>query len=196
MKAIHLLPAALTAMTMFSTSAFGYFVGTTDVGSEDTQKAYVVDGDSSVDTCDSPDYSFPLTGAGTEADWVNCVLSTEFDSNEFKVEDAGPTFSITEDGGYIAFEMPATPQYYLVKHSDDYVLFENNAEFDWAVISISFLEDIGFHESGAFSDLEFSTITYSHLSGFGSAVVSEPATLGLLSLGALGLIGARRRSKS
>ncbi len=93
-----------------------------------------------------------------------------------------------ESTGYIfAFELAAQTDYFLVKNATRMALFENLADINWGVFDTASL-------SGAMN-LPTEDFTISHVSQFNSTSVPEPGMVGLLAIGLLGVVVARRKAK-
>jgi hypothetical protein len=173
-----LLMTALLA----SNSAFAHFVndaGWVDVGQEDTYSA-------STKLANHAD--------ATETAWASSVLGITDVSYETRNESVN-TYSVYDDlhnksNDLFAFKLSTNPGYYLVKNghnNPDSVLFHNEDNTGWGVLSYSYLDSLGLHLGG------FDNLVISHVSEFNSAsVISEPGSYLLLTMGLIGLIGARR----
>lgn len=123
----------------------------------------------------------------SETNWVNSLLNpdTIYVTKTNSVE----IYATAESSNVFAFQLAATPGYFLVKNAKWWALFENNANASWGVVDFSQLNS-GFK----FKDLENTTI--SHVTEFGKFTsVAEPSSLLLFGLGLLGLGVIRRRLK-
>lgn len=169
----------VTAVITFCTSASAYVIKAgeiyagTDVGSLDTLL-----GQSLMQGNSNPT---------SETNWVNSLLDPD---TTYVTKTSDVDIFATESSNIFAFQLDATPGYFLVKNAKWWALFENNTNASWAVVDFSQL-DSGFK----FKDLENTTI--SHVSEFGKFTsIPEPSGLLLLGLGLIGLSVMRRRSKS
>jgi hypothetical protein len=134
------------------------------------------------------------SGEGTEASWISGVLGFAVSFADKTECEVGCSWEAVTGGGagLYALELIDTPNYFLVKTGngsstgDTHFLFQNVASLDYAVFSLA---QLGFGSRITISKV-------SHVSEFGSTPVPEPATVGLLGLGVLGLaFGKRRRAR-
>lgn len=144
----------------------------------------------SVGVMDNPD-TLDNSGSGTEEAWIEDVLGMDIDYTQL----AGSDYTAWEevDGGAVgdvAFDLSDyDPDYFLVKvgggggagTTDTHFLFENNDSRDWGYINLSVFGD----------DVDFGVI--SHVGVTDGQSVPEPGMLGLLAIGVLGMVVARRR---
>ncbi|TDT40345.1 putative secreted protein with PEP-CTERM sorting signal [Halospina denitrificans] len=174
MRIKFLLTATLMVLGA-SGNAFAYTIsGGTDVGG--------------LDSFEAESTTLPNSGSATETAWASSSTGTTL---TFAGKTEGAGFSITnEDPNVVAFELFNAPSYFLVydgnaSSESKHVLFKNESSMDWGVFNL-----LSYFDSSKLEEMELS-----HLTEFnGSSVkVPEPGTLGLLSLGVLGLITGRRK---
>ena len=131
--------------------------------------------------------SLANSNPGTETDWVNTILTdaTFIVKNEdiaYQTVEGNLDVDFKEILTY-AFALDSTsPDYFIVKNSNSWFLFENVAVFSWGVFE-------------ATSDMNLGDdFTISHVTEFvGPTSVPEPSISALLGLGLLGMIGVSRR---
>ncbi|SNC76978.1 PEP-CTERM protein-sorting domain-containing protein [Marinobacter sp. es.048] len=159
--------------------------------------AYLIDDGSSPDLIDvggldtfvGQTTTLSNSGQGTETTWASMITNTTLTFAD-KTEDAA--FFIAEGAGnesIVAFKLNTSPSYFLVKDGNagdgKHVLFKNELNMDWGVFNLL----------DYFDESKLNELTLSHLTEFegDSVKVPEPGSLGLFSLGILGLIAARKK---
>ncbi len=172
---------ALVASMSLTGAAWGNMIGGVDVGEVDP----LVEETNTLGSCG------PGSSEEAELCWINTVLSGDT-TYGVKEEDAAYQF-VDGSSTVIGFELGSPTEYFLIKNSTWWGLFENKSSLDWAVIDTALL-DAGFN----LPDGE--ELIISHVAPIGNTVVrvSEPGTLALLGLGlfAIGLKGRWSKKRS
>ena len=130
-----------------------------------------------------------LSGEAEETKWVNDTL-TLLGINvttEYVVKAETVTYFSTDITDVFAFDLaPESSDYFILKNSQGTALFKNLMDIDWGVFDVTDL-------SSAMKLPDFTEYTISHVTQFNS--VPEPGITGLLAIGLLGMVVARRRMK-
>jgi len=174
-KKLSLIAAGL----VMSTSAWS--IPLSSVGSIDTLIAQTTLGNS---------------GSGTESGWIEGVLGTTID-NYTQTQVTASDWQKVDDAplGTFAFELGSPLDFYLIKignnsgASSTHFLFQNIGDLNWAVVNLGLM---GFNTKNIENIGKFS-----HIGSGPATSVPEPASLGLLGMGLVGVaVGARRRKRA
>ncbi len=190
MKILKVLLASVVLCSFMPTSGFSLSLSSSEieVGEVDRFIASASMGDNSSEAA--------------EVEWINGILSglDEFTDSVEKIEEDLPIYLV--DGTIyavdISTETDSDTDYFLVKNSTYWALFENLDNIDWGVFDAAVLPD-GMIIPG--DDLTVSHVTLvdsENVSGSGGYVghAPEPSTFLLFGAGLLGLAKISRRKKS
>ena len=143
-------------------------------------------------------FSLPDADAATEEAWADLVLSVMgHDTTNLGQlsRSVTPAVFATDRAGVYASDISTDPavvaDYFIINNGDQWALFSNNANTDWAVFdAFTVLPD-----TQNIADLNVTHITlFSNSAGLsGATAITEPSALALMSLGILGIGFARRR---
>ncbi len=130
----------------------------------------------------------------TETAWVNSIIAPDTATFDIKEEDV-TLYSTDTSGVYAVYLPPPGSEYFLVKNSTFFALFQNLAEIDWGLF------DTTEFDNTLLSGMNIGDFTVSHVTRFdgsgggGGSFVPEPATLLLFGFGLLGLAGLGRKKR-
>ena len=179
----RILQIGLILVGSASMPSWAVSVGGVDVGAVDTLLA-VNEG---------------LGNPTAEETWVNSVIAPDTTSFTVKI-DPGYTLTAADlpAANILAFDMtPNTPDYFLVKNATMVALFENVDDLNWGVIDVAAVDAMlaAYTCGGQQCKINLADgVQISHVSLFGGGSdVPEPGVLGLLGIGLLGMVLARRR---
>jgi hypothetical protein len=137
------------------------------------------------------------SSAQSEADWLNSLLGTNYDSNYIdanKIQADSTTWEPVVGGavGQYAFQLPSNEQFFLVKTGNgsfDHWLFQNVDSTIWGTVLVG-----GFYPLNG-TGIFFNINDIESISHIVPAATSVPEPSGLLLLGAglIGLISFRRQ---
>jgi len=120
----------------------------------------------------------------TEEDWVNSILGAG--TATYTVKSEPVSYFSTDSNGVFAFALVSSPEYFLIKNSTRFALFQNLADLNWGVFDSSLLSST--------MNIPSDNFTISHVTEFnGHTEVPEPGVLGLLGIGLIGIVLGRRR---
>lgn len=165
------------AMLAMSSSAWGYTIGLIDVGG--------------VDPLIAETNSLGCSGGSSpsaELCWINSVLDPD---TTYGIKDEDVSYQFVDGStSIIAFELSSATEYFMIKNSTWWGLFQNVSSFDWAVIDTSLI-------SSGFRLPDGDKLIISHVATIGDRVgVPEPGPLALLGIGLLAMTMAARRRRS
>jgi len=153
------------------------FTGPVDAGTVDTFVGEI-DKDGLAALCG------PGNSPSNELCWINTLVDPD---TVYGLKSGNQSVvSALDPEGVVGFLLSSPTEYFLIKNANNYALFSNNADLNWAVISLGDLSLSGWNIVGGG--------TISHVATIGDVPqVPLPGTLGLLGLGLVGLGAMRRR---
>ncbi|MDX1635408.1 MAG: hypothetical protein R3280_12265, partial [Marinobacter sp.] len=80
----------------------------------------------------------PGSSETAELCWINSVLAPTTVTYGLKTEDVSYQL-VTGSSSLIGYELTSPTEYFMIKNSTWWALFENHSNFDWAVIDTSLL---------------------------------------------------------
>jgi hypothetical protein len=191
---LHIRKFAVTmAALLLAAPAWSYTIGGGDVDVGDLDDFVDSTMDLNVPGCEGTNGSSETA----EECWAESVTGEDL---ELGTKEEDVDFYITDqDPNVIAFMLNSGTGYYVVKNANanaggGWVLMNNLIEFGWGVLDLDVvgsLLNLCQGNDGCGDELVISHVT--PFVGDGDTDVSEPATLGLLGLGLLGVGFARRR---
>lgn len=172
---------ALVASMSLTGAAWGNMIGGVDVGEVDP----LVEETNSLSPCTGG------SSPSAELCWINSVLGG---STTYGIKDEDVTYQYVDGStSVIGFELNSPTEYFMIKNSTWWGLFENKSSLDWAVINTALL-------NAGFNLPDEDKWEISHVAPIGNTVVrvTEPGTLALLGLGlfAIGLKGRWSKKRS
>lgn len=164
------------ATVLFSNAAFA---GLIDAGSIDDI----------VNVTDDLNGANPACGPGSDPTTETCWASDSVTGLNYTTK-TDPV-SVEYQGTLAIFELAGTPEYYIIKNAQTWILMKNNANLNYGVLDTSDPSLNGFLLNLGKSD----QTQISHVTEFNNVSVPEPSTLALLGA-ALGLIAIRRKKQA
>jgi len=120
----------------------------------------------------------------SETNWVNSILNPDVN---YTVKTEKLNYYQTNGTNIFAFELKSKPEYFVIKNSIYWALYQNVMSLDWGVFDADALNE-------GFNLPDGDSWQISHVSEFSGAVsVPEPGSISLLVLGLIGLVIARKK---